>query len=105
MKYEPSPRPIDCGGISADVNYVDAFTRADDPMHDGAHIHSFCEVYLNLSGDVSFVVEDSVYPVGRGDIIITKPNEVRLSQRLRSRAFLPLAFARRLAARAAGLLF
>ena len=76
MKYEPSPRPIDCGGISADVNYVDAFTRADDPMHDGAHIHSFCEVYLNLSGDVSFVVEDSVYPVGRGDIIITKPNEV-----------------------------
>ena len=76
MKYEPSPRHIDCGGISADVNYVDAFTRADDPMHDGAHIHSFCEVYLNLSGDVSFVVEDSVYPVGRGDIIITKPNEV-----------------------------
>ena len=65
MKYEPSPRPIDCGGISADVNYVDAFTRADDPMHDGAHIHSFCEVYLNLSGDVSFVVEDSVYPVVR----------------------------------------
>ena len=39
------------------------------------HIHSECEVYINMSGDVSFVVEDSIYPVKYGDIIVTRPFE------------------------------
>ena len=39
------------------------------------HIHTECEVYINLSGDVSFVVEDSIYPIKYGDIIITRPFE------------------------------
>ena len=40
-----------------------------------SHIHEECEIYLNLSGDVSFVVEESIYPVKHGDIIITRPFE------------------------------
>ncbi len=39
------------------------------------HNHDKCEIYIHLSGDVSFVVEDNVYPVSYGDIIITKPHE------------------------------
>lgn len=39
------------------------------------HIHDTFEIYLNLSGDVSFVVENRTYPISRGNMIITKPYE------------------------------
>ena len=40
-----------------------------------SHIHEVCEIYVNLTGNVSFVVEDTVYPIKSGDIIITRPFE------------------------------
>lgn len=39
------------------------------------HIHNFCEIYINVSGDVSFVVENKLYPISGGSVIITRPNE------------------------------
>lgn len=39
------------------------------------HIHEYFEIYFNLSGDVSFVVENNTYSVSRGTIIITRPFE------------------------------
>ena len=41
----------------------------------GSHIHKECEIYINLSGDVSFEVEKRIYPVSRGSVIITRPYE------------------------------
>lgn len=40
-----------------------------------AHIHEECEVYINLSGNVAFAVEDRLYDVSRGTVIITMPYE------------------------------
>jgi AraC-like DNA-binding protein len=40
-----------------------------------SHVHSECEIYINLSGDVSIIVENHIYPVKRGDVIITRPFE------------------------------
>lgn len=40
-----------------------------------AHIHKACEVYINLSGDVAFAVENRLYEVSRGTAIITMPYE------------------------------
>lgn len=40
-----------------------------------SHIHKECEIYLNLSGNVSFEVENHIYPVKRGSVIITRPYE------------------------------
>jgi AraC-like DNA-binding protein len=39
------------------------------------HIHEYCEIYVNLSGNVSFVIEKNVYALRSGDIIFTKPYE------------------------------
>ncbi len=41
----------------------------------GLHIHKELEIYINLSGDVSFLVENNLYPVSFGDIIIARPGE------------------------------
>ena len=40
-----------------------------------SHIHDRCEIYVNLSGNVSFMVEGQLYPVKRGSVIITRPLE------------------------------
>ena len=42
---------------------------------DEHHIHDTCEIYVNIRGDVSFMVENEVYPVKRGEAIITRPYE------------------------------
>lgn len=43
-------------------------------VHD-FHVHPECEIYINLSGDVSFAVENTIYPITPGSVIITKPYE------------------------------
>ena len=43
--------------------------------HNESHIHKECEIYINLSGNVSFEVENHIYPISRGCVIITKPLE------------------------------
>ncbi len=48
----------------------------DKTYTERAHIHSNFELYINISGDVSFLVENKLYPIERGDIILTMPNEV-----------------------------
>ncbi len=40
-----------------------------------AHTHEELEIYVNVSGDISFMVENKIYDVERGNIIIAKPNE------------------------------
>lgn len=39
------------------------------------HSHRELEIYINLSGDVSFLVENELLPVERGDAIISRPHE------------------------------
>ena len=49
---------------------------AASPLNDNEpHIHKDCEIYINLSGDVSFEVENRIYPISRGSVIITRPYE------------------------------
>ena len=36
-----------------------------------SHIHDICEIYVNISGDVSFMVENKVFTISHGDVIIT----------------------------------
>lgn len=37
------------------------------------HSHAECELIVNLSGDVSFMVENDLYPMTRGDVILIRP--------------------------------
>ncbi len=39
------------------------------------HVHAECEICINLSGDVSFMVEDTVYEIEPGSVIISRPFE------------------------------
>lgn len=56
------------------VSYVEIDSLSELNVHQ-AHIHEECEIYINISGNVSFAVEDSIYPLVPGSVIITKPYE------------------------------
>ena len=56
------------------VTYSEAVS-AEPLKHPQAHAHTQCEIYINLSGDVSFMVEDTIYPIAPGRVIITRPHE------------------------------
>ncbi len=56
------------------VSYIELHSESSENVYD-SHIHEECEIYINLSGDVSFVVENHIYPLKPGDIIITRPYE------------------------------
>ena len=49
-----------------------AFPPEKEPL---SHIHTQCEIYFNLSGDVSFMVEGHTYPISSGNVIISRPLE------------------------------
>ena len=78
MTFSPQPTPLLPTGnaIAVEVTYQKQFTTVDDIWHDPDHLHDFYEIYVNLSGDVSFRVEDRVYNISRGDMILTAPNQL-----------------------------
>lgn len=61
-------------GFTINANKLNV-TSSSPVRYSPAHIHDLCEIYVNLSGNVSFMVEKSLYTIQPGDIIITKPFE------------------------------
>lgn len=42
------------------------------------HIHDCYEIYVNISGDVDFLVNNNLYAIQKGDVVITRPGEVHM---------------------------
>lgn len=64
----------DISNLTFRIAYAELDSKSSFNTFD-SHVHSECEIYINLSGDVSFVVENSIYPVSPGSMIITRPGE------------------------------
>ncbi len=56
------------------IEHIDIDATAPSNVHE-QHTHSVCELYVNLSGEISFMCGDSIYPVGPGQAIIARPYE------------------------------
>lgn len=68
---------ISFGSLAPFELYVEYINQINFPIEKESktHIHNTFEIYFNLSGDVSFVVENHTYPISRGNVILTKPFE------------------------------
>ncbi len=62
--------------VQFDVSYQRRQIKKDDPTAVKVHIHSCYEVYVNVTGDVSFLVNSTVYPISSGSVLLTKPGDV-----------------------------
>ena len=56
------------------INYAELDGQSALNHHE-THIHKEYEIYLNLSGNVSFEVQSRLYPVSRGSVVLSKPYE------------------------------
>lgn len=52
-----------------------SLVRQSPLNHNESHMHKECEIYLNLSGTASFEVEQRLYPITRGSVVVTRPYE------------------------------
>ena len=60
-----------------EMEYYGALTEvAQSPRIYPPHVHDTLELYILVEGDVSFMVEDRLYRMESGDILVTKPNEL-----------------------------
>lgn len=77
MPYEPSlDYPLQ-GFNDASIDFQHSAVCTDTPAcNEEMHLHDSCEIYINVSGSGSFMVERTLYPITRGDMIITRPNEM-----------------------------
>jgi len=64
------------GRLYASAKHFKMDLPQSTPKDINAHIHDCFEIYLNLSGDVSLVVEGNKYAIKSGDVIITMPREI-----------------------------
>lgn len=58
------------------VSHTNSLTKPGAPELVGPHIHNCYEIYVNLSGDVSFLVNNKLYRISSGDIIATRAGDV-----------------------------
>jgi len=61
---------------SAEHYYVEHATPSTSSPR--PHTHDCYEVYINISGDVSFLVNDKLYAVQSGDLILSRPGEMHV---------------------------
>jgi len=54
------------------------YSKMDDPDADPLHIHNFLEIFLNVSSDISFLVNNNLYPVPEGDAVISRPGDTHM---------------------------
>lgn len=54
------------------------YRQPEDIMSEKPHIHDSLEIYINISGDASFLVNNHLYPVRKGDAVVTRPGDVHI---------------------------
>lgn len=77
MPLVEKKRSIDYKNISEfsmTVRYVES-DPAQPETQLQSHIHNTCEILVHISGDITFNVENNLYPVIPGNIIVTRPYE------------------------------
>lgn len=61
-------------GLSIEIAYHNPVNLCI-PNEPSIHAHDSFEIYLNLSGKVSFIANDKIYKISKGNVIITNPYE------------------------------
>lgn len=82
-------------GISHRQNeYLYSYTK-DTPPELKMHLHKYYEFLHFQSGDASYIVEDNIYHIDKGDILITRPEELHTlafhSDKIYERRFMQLS--------------
>lgn len=67
---------LNTGALALSVSHVNEYCDIGRMSFDPAHIHTDFEIYINVSGDVSFMHGQSVFRMERGDVVLSYPGDV-----------------------------
>jgi len=70
--------PLQIPQLQYHFAYQQTYRRPDDPMSEKPHIHDSLEIYVNVAGDASFLVNNHLYPIQKGDAVISRPGDVHI---------------------------
>ena len=82
--YQPKylPELSRCAEAMSDmrfgITYTNTFIDRNSSDIDPLHIHGYLEIFFNVSKDVSFFVNDTLYRVSRYDAVVSKVNDVHM---------------------------
>ena len=82
--YEPKRPPLltkktpSLPEMRYSIKRVSDYIDIEDPTIDPLHIHGYLEIFYNLSEEVSFLVNGTVYPVRVGEILVNRANDVHV---------------------------
>ena len=65
-------------GMHFAIVHNNKYRHCDDPDADPLHVHDYLEIFLNVSSDVSFLVNNNLYPVPMGDAVISCPGDIHM---------------------------
>ena len=73
IKPNPNKNSCEPGNFAFHAVHIKREYKENDPHIDDTHIHPFYEIYVNLSGNVSFLMNETIKEIHKGDIILTFP--------------------------------
>lgn len=79
-KYQPqlNDRVLSLPGMGFAIVPFRKFIHPDDPEQDPMHVHPYLEIFLNISSEVSFLINGNLYSVPPGDAVISRPGEIHM---------------------------
>ena len=79
-KYQPRLNEIlsSLSNMRFSIVYNNKYAKIVDPDADPLHIHNYLEIFINVSSDISFLVNNNLYPVPIGDAIISCPGDIHM---------------------------
>ena len=58
------------------MKYSDEYQYHNDPEAESVHLHNCLEIFVNISSDISFFVNNNLYSVPVGDAVVSMPNDI-----------------------------
>ena len=74
----PEFESVGIGSIKFCLTHSKMRKSSMSPGIDPIHIHSYTEIFVNIDSDVSFLVENRLYPLTRGDVIVSPPGSTHV---------------------------
>ncbi len=82
--YEPTHIPVFgeknalLSGVNFSLHYNNSFIKHDDPDIEPAHIHEYTEIFFNVSSEVSFLINNRIFPVAHGNAVLLGANDIHV---------------------------
>ena len=75
---QPSHPCVSTSGVRFEIAHAKDFFNPNTANLNPPHIHNCIEIFLNISSDASFFVNNHLYPLQYGDVVFTMPNDVHV---------------------------